>query len=261
MIPVESVNIFKAAIALLKDPANIAKTTGEVMVQSIGSTTKDEFQFGEAFAANFLGHYLLLKELEGVLEKTTKLLKDENRGWEGARVIWLTSDTAEHHMFDPNDIMCLKGAYPYESSKRLIELIHLETAARLREKGIYSVVANPGISATDVMKGTVPTWLILVALYFFRFCFLPAVCITPFNASRSEAYLAIEVTDPNELNPKTVYQSDVTFWGTSRVRKLVLRREGVMDCSADVCTNGNVDLTKIREEVDAIYNRVKKVSA
>ncbi|KAI9332057.1 hypothetical protein BDR26DRAFT_869583 [Obelidium mucronatum] len=260
MVPVSHLDIWRGTKAMLRDPTNFAKTTGECIVQKRGGTTKDEFKFGEAFAANFLGHYILLKELEKLLESTSKVLKREGGGIVGSRVVWTTSDTADHDFFDESDFMCLEGSEPYESSKRLIELIHFETAQDLKKKGIYSCLANPGISATDVMQGNVPVFVIVLVLYFLRLLGLRAICVTPFNAAKSGAYLAAEVKDLSKLDQDlstTAFQSDVSYFGKSRVRMLPLSKKGIKECKGDVCSLG-VDVTALRVKMDDLWKKVKE---
>ncbi|KAJ3028661.1 UNVERIFIED_CONTAM: hypothetical protein HDU68_001144 [Siphonaria sp. JEL0065] len=266
MLPVHHVAYWHAIKAAIKNPSQFSKIAGgEAIVQRVGDVTKDAFQFGETFAANFLGHYILLRELESVLEGTARLIKGEKGGLSGSgsikedgpRVVWTTSDTADRELFDESDPQCLKGASPYESSKRLIELIHSETAGDLKRKGIYSVLSNPGISATE-MSGA-PILLTMIFLYILRFFGLAGVCISPWNASRASAYAAMEVKNASELSVDTVYQSDVSIWGESRIRMLKFKKDGIKECNGDVCSLG-VDVKVLRREMDELVERVRKAS-
>ncbi|KAJ3137643.1 hypothetical protein HK100_000555 [Physocladia obscura] len=260
MIPVERFSLPHAILSMLRNPANFAQTTADAIIQRIGVRTADSFAFGEAFAANFLGHYIFLKEVENLMQKTTNLLKDENyhRGSSvGSRVVWMTSDTAEHKFFDFSDIQCLKGNMPYESSKRLIEIMHMQTYASLKKKGIYSCLVNPGISATDITQGLVPMFLVYFALYFLRCCGLPGVCATPQNAATSAVHLAVKIENLDAVDPDTVYQSDVSFWGKPRIRKLKLDKTGVRVCDGDICTFGDVDASEVQAYIEGILETVK----
>ncbi|KAJ3008874.1 UNVERIFIED_CONTAM: hypothetical protein HDU68_002924, partial [Siphonaria sp. JEL0065] len=74
MLPVHHVAYWRTIVANLSQFSKIA--AGEAILQRVGDSTKDAFQFGETFAVNFLEHYILLKELEGA----ARLIKGETGG-------------------------------------------------------------------------------------------------------------------------------------------------------------------------------------
>jgi 17beta-estradiol 17-dehydrogenase/3beta-hydroxysteroid 3-dehydrogenase len=108
ILPIASVSMARAVKEFLKDPAGVV-TKGAGIVQKVGDMTKDG-HYGETFAANLLGHFGLLRELEDLLATTAeKLSKEVESSVMGSRVIWLSSTTADQEYFDTNDIQCLRG--------------------------------------------------------------------------------------------------------------------------------------------------------
>ncbi|KAJ3115091.1 hypothetical protein HDU96_001203 [Phlyctochytrium bullatum] len=153
VIPVKSVSMANGVYNFFVNPTELAKTTGEVLVQRKGVLTQDG-QYGLAFAANTLGHYILLKELEGLLEESGKTVRN------GVKIVWMTSVTVADEYFDLEDLQGVKGDHPYEASKYVMEVMHAALGPNLREKGIYSFLASPGIVATNITQGKVPVFLV-----------------------------------------------------------------------------------------------------
>ncbi|KAG0046953.1 hypothetical protein BGZ83_007902 [Gryganskiella cystojenkinii] len=91
----------------------------DVLIQPKQHLTEDGV--GNVLACNVLGHYLMIRGLESVLEGPTP----ETPG----RVIWTSSMTAEKDSFNPLDWQGLESAEPYESSKWVTDLV----AIRLNE--------------------------------------------------------------------------------------------------------------------------------
>ncbi|KAI1265318.1 hypothetical protein F5Y18DRAFT_386134 [Xylariaceae sp. FL1019] len=76
-------------------------------------------QLAEVFTANLFGHYLLAHELLPLLSRANK---SETPG----RVVWTSSiDAEDHGHLDFNDFQASKYMPPYESSKRITDLIVL----------------------------------------------------------------------------------------------------------------------------------------
>ncbi|KAJ3199391.1 hypothetical protein HDU82_000457 [Entophlyctis luteolus] len=252
MIPIAGISLASGMVQFFRDPADFAKSTAHTIKQQIGATVSDGDggTFGAAFVANFFGHYIFLREVQGIMADTARFLRSKRATTQYARVVWVTSDTVMPKVFDSADIQCLRGDEPYESSKRLIEIVHMQTFAELKKSGIISVVANPGISATDITQGRVPVFLIIAVLYILRLFGLPRVCITPYNAASSIVHLASAVKDPESLDPDLVCVSDVNVFGKQRVITYKLDKSDIRVCDGDVCTLGSVDAEEIFEYVN-----------
>ncbi|KAF2036714.1 3-keto-steroid reductase [Setomelanomma holmii] len=150
-------------------------------LSGVGWTTKpqmpadkkvEEPALGEVFCANVFGHYLLGHYLAPLLAKHAP--SEDARG----RIIWVSSLEAYDHTFDFNDMQGMASKVPYESSKRLTDLLAVTSAlpptssevdqyldvSELSEKTtkprIYT--SHPGICGTSI----VPLPLILEYLMF-----------------------------------------------------------------------------------------------
>ncbi|KAI8615896.1 hypothetical protein BC830DRAFT_254080 [Chytriomyces sp. MP71] len=240
MIPIDCISIPAAVRAFVRNPANVVNATGDTIIQHRGVITRDGLHLGEAFAANFFGHFLLLRELEDLLV-------------EDGRVIWMTSNTAEAKFFNAEDLMCLKGTHPYESAKRLIEIV----APELSKRGLKCAIANPGVSATDVVQGKVPLWAVVIFLYIVRFFGIVGVNITPFNSAKAPVYLAAESLDQRDFDGQMIVMSDTSVFGTRRIRKVPVTTDGLSVCHGDVCTIG-VSPKEILKQVEALRASVKE---
>ncbi|KEY69132.1 hypothetical protein S7711_04915 [Stachybotrys chartarum IBT 7711] len=73
---------------------------------------------GEVFCASIFGHYLLAHHLLPLLSRRSAA---ETPG----RIIWSSSLEAVRDVFDRSDIQCLNRSIPYESAKRLTDIISL----------------------------------------------------------------------------------------------------------------------------------------
>ncbi|KAF9917013.1 hypothetical protein FBU30_001038 [Linnemannia zychae] len=91
----------------------------DVLVQPKQHLNEDGI--GNVLACNVFGHYLMIKGLEDVLNKT-----EEDPG----RIIWTSSLTAEKACFRIDDWQGLEAEQPYESSKWVTDLL----AIRLNEE-------------------------------------------------------------------------------------------------------------------------------
>lgn len=81
----------------------------------------EEPPLGEVFCANFFGHYLLGHYLAPLLARHDP--SEETRG----RLIWVSSLEAYTHTLDLNDIQSMKSTQPYESSKRLTDVVGISS--------------------------------------------------------------------------------------------------------------------------------------
>lgn len=90
-------------------------------------TPEDPPELAEVFCANLFGHYILAHELMPLLARP---ISDGNGGGSSSpippgRVVWVSSiDAGEEHL-DMDDFQARVSAPPYESSKRITDLITL----------------------------------------------------------------------------------------------------------------------------------------
>lgn len=138
ILPCSHMNIGAGVKNLLTRPSYVAKTGGDFFAQYRGETTPEGL--GQVFAANVFGHYIMTKELEPALLRSPS-----------PRILWFSSTTAAPDFFDASDFQCLQGSHPYESSKRLCELLASDMAEELRGRGIYSFVVSPGNCFTGLL--------------------------------------------------------------------------------------------------------------
>lgn len=125
-----------------------------------GSKRKEP-PLGEVFCANFFGHYMLGHYLGPLLAK--RLQAESGPG----RLIWTSSLEAYEHAFSLDDIQGLASNEPYESSKRLTDLMAITSVLPSTEPKVNSYLAyktpsekttkpriylsHPGITHTPIM--------------------------------------------------------------------------------------------------------------
>lgn len=97
IMPVEKIDIMLGIKNLIIRPSYVAKTGGDIIVQRKGLINKDGI--GECFAANVFGHWIMVRELNDLLEKS-------NDG----KIIWFSSTTADPMFFDAKDFQGIKSS-------------------------------------------------------------------------------------------------------------------------------------------------------
>ena len=97
MIPVDGLDLVGGSVDLLSRPAWVLATGGNIIKQKMGVKNADGI--GEVFMSNTFGHYILVRQLEDMLSKES-------------RVIWVSSTTAEAHLFNYDDLQGLKRYFP-----------------------------------------------------------------------------------------------------------------------------------------------------
>ncbi|KAJ3119486.1 hypothetical protein HK098_005399 [Nowakowskiella sp. JEL0407] len=218
-MPVERMIIYKGLINLFTQPVYFMKTGGDMIIQRIGEVTSDGI--GMSFMANVLGHYIILRELEGLLHTTE---------YGEARVMWVGSTTGIPKYFNVNDIHCLHGDHPYESSKRLLDLLILKLSPMYRlqipfsdsnklignthkvTSPIHMFSTSPGAVATNIVGLPIPSFLFLLAFLVMRLCGLPGSNGTAFYAATVYLYLANHA-EIAELSTAIKYESSVSRFG------------------------------------------------
>ncbi|KAJ3295050.1 hypothetical protein HK104_003056 [Borealophlyctis nickersoniae] len=235
IFPVERIDYVRGFVELFTAPKHLAKTGGtSVLVQRQGQVTAEGL--GQVFAANVFGHYIMVKELEDKLAASGS-----------GRVIWFSSTTASPTHFSEEDYQCLKGAHPYESSKRLGELVCMDMYDELRKRNIYSLMASPG-NCNSSMFGTSLAWTLMLCtvLYIMRFMCLSGINISGKNGATAPIHLAL-TSGPEGLDPTKIYHSEINPLGKKWVVELSSDRDAEM-------------AKRVRRELDQLYRKFKAAS-
>ena len=210
-MPVEGMSLNGALKDLVLRPATLAKTGGSALLQSQGMVTAEGL--GTVFAANVFGHYVMVRELEQLLSQSGD-----------ARVIWFSSTSAEPQMFQLSDWQGLKSLNPYESSKRLCELICFATHDRLAKKRIHSFVVSPGVVNSNIAGGFIHPVILFIILVFLRLMGISGINISPKNGASSALFIAF-IDNPLGLDHTKVYHSEINRFGRRSVVPLTVHRE------------------------------------
>lgn len=118
---------FKSILRNLLD----AVTFPTYKIQRMGVKSKDGM--GLVFQGNVFGPYYFIHKIAGLLAS-------------GGRVIWISSIMAKPKFLELDDLMLLKTKEPYESSKRMIDLLHLgKYKSWGAQFGVQSYLTHPGI--------------------------------------------------------------------------------------------------------------------
>jgi NAD(P)-dependent dehydrogenase (short-subunit alcohol dehydrogenase family) len=196
IMKVDGFDLRKGLYDVITRPSFVAKTGGDFMRQSVGDTTPEGY--GTVFTANALGHFIMVRCLEPLMI-------------DGCRIVWMSSTTADPELFDIDDWQCIKGKFPYESSKRLCELLSMELSRTLRDRHIHSYVASPGNVLSTLSAGIGGYFLTLTALILMRLFGCSGINITGENAATSTIHILRENID--KLNHQSLYHSEISIFG------------------------------------------------
>ncbi|KAI9324812.1 hypothetical protein DFJ73DRAFT_802236 [Zopfochytrium polystomum] len=197
-VGVERLSLGSGTLAFLRRPADLAGMSAASLVQTRGERTRDG-RWGAAFAANFFGHFVLLKELLPELERSAA------GGAGSVRVLWTSSRTADKKHFDSKDIQGLRNPSPYESAKYLIEQVAAAMAPSLREKGILSFVTDPGVVWSNIVSGIFPPSLLYLVILLFQLLGLSGISLNGRDAATPTRFLLTHPR-PETLPADTVYE-------------------------------------------------------
>jgi len=194
----------------------------------------EEPPLGSVFCSNVFGHYILAHELMPLLSQPAS--EDAHAG---GKIIWQSSIEAGAHpdLLDVDDIQGLESKVPYESSKRLLDVLALSselpsvkrvaatyfdardgaTSKGKTEKAKVQprmYVAHPGIFASDIL----PLNFVLVVIYKFLFLVVrwlgsPWHTIEPDKAAVASVWIAL--ADEETVESMHIQRSK---WGSSTDR-------------------------------------------
>ncbi|RDW94439.1 hypothetical protein BP5796_00202 [Coleophoma crateriformis] len=188
---------------------------------------KKELSLGNVFCANLFGHYILTHEIMPLLSKPAS-----PSATAGGKIIWITSIEAVPSKFSLDDIQGLKSLAPYESSKRLTDILSISSTLPAAEKASDSFfdqpkaegsikslkprlyVAHPGIFASEIFP--LP-WLLAcfmeAAFYVARWLGSPWHPIKPYKAAVAPVWIAL--ADDEQLERMNATRSK---WGSATDR-------------------------------------------
>ncbi|KAB2579413.1 hypothetical protein BFW01_g6265 [Lasiodiplodia theobromae] len=207
----------------------VASTTWPIGFKNaeIGLVTKPqsgatEPPLGEVFCANVFGHYLLGHYCVPLLSAARPA---------SGRIIWISSLEAYASEFSLADFQGLKSDQPYESSKRLTDLLALTydcpstrpwtsryTAAAPDEKRPSMYLSHPGIVVTGIFPLPFPwlmTYLWMLAAYIARWLGSPWHPTRPYPAAVAPVWLALA---SQETLDETEAHEGKGKWGSSTDR-------------------------------------------
>ncbi|KAI1821326.1 hypothetical protein F4861DRAFT_519518 [Xylaria intraflava] len=177
-------------------------------------------ELGEVFCANLFGHYVLAHEL-------LPLLSRANANETPARVVWTSTVDACHEHLDFDDFQAQRFMAPYESSKRITDLIALTAELPSVQKASAPFFTKP-TSATAPVKprfyvshpGVVCTpifplnWFLFfwywVTMHVSRLCGSPWHTVSIYTGACATSWLAL--ADQSSLDRQGAHRCK---WGSS----------------------------------------------
>ncbi|PVI04167.1 hypothetical protein DM02DRAFT_716485 [Periconia macrospinosa] len=206
----------------------------QLPIQADGSKV-EEPRLGEVFCANFFGHYLLGHYLAPLLAKHPE--SDQTRG----RLIWTTSLNAYKHTFKLEDLQGFLSTEPYETSKRLMDIMgitaRLPSVAPLvsrylshpekptkdtTQPRIY--LAHPGIVGTSIVPlPLILEYCMILVFYIGRWLGQQWHNVTVDKAAVSMVWLALAkqstLDDLEQREGVAKWGSATDVWGNERVER------------------------------------------
>ncbi|KAK1719086.1 hypothetical protein BDP67DRAFT_602349 [Colletotrichum lupini] len=191
---------------------------------------------GEVFCANVFGHYVFAHELLPLLSRATP---EETPG----RVVWTSSIEPQARHLRLDDFQGVETEGPYESSKRLTDVLSLSShlpatqriaksyftpedpqiAQRLPVRPSF-YLTHPGVVASNLFPVPFPFilfWAYKFALYLARWLGSPWHPVTGYNGAVAPVWIALQDDETlEELEAKKIkWGSAASFSGRQDVKK------------------------------------------
>jgi 3-keto steroid reductase len=211
-----------------------------------GEGVEDEPVLGEVFTANVFGHYVFAHEVMPLLSK-----RDEGADDRLGRIIWISSIEALSDSFKEDDLQGMESDIPYESSKRLTDILAItselpgvtkasqsfyeldvinkeerENLGDIQKPKMY--VAHPGICATEIVPlNFILAGCMTLCFYLARWLGSPWHTVSSYTGACAPVWLSLapqEQLDAMESGDrdgqrKGKWGSSTDIWGESRVRR------------------------------------------
>jgi len=136
----ESVNACGAAVLAEGNPFDLIIANAGVMAVPFGLTVDG---FETHFATNYLGHYLLVNRMAGLLHQESRVVMVSSAGHRGADVD-LEDPNFERKHYDP--------LVAYRQSKTATILFAVEFDRRYKDRGIRAAAVHPGAVLTETTQ-------------------------------------------------------------------------------------------------------------
>ncbi|KAJ2893872.1 hypothetical protein MKZ38_008139 [Zalerion maritima] len=205
----------------------VGKTTRGLKTRPTGADpASGKTVLGEVFMANVFGHYVFAHE---ILPLLTRMDGSDDVTPRHARIIWQSSIEAMGYHLDPSDLQGLKAREPYESTKRLTDVLALTSnlpsvqrrcqsyfapppradGSRVRPVKMY--VAHPGIVVTTIfpLHWFLMFWYRFI-MYVVRWVGSPWHTVVGYAAAVASVWLALE---SDSILDET--RADRSKWGSA----------------------------------------------
>ncbi|KAL9001295.1 MAG: hypothetical protein Q9169_000186 [Polycauliona sp. 2 TL-2023] len=234
-------------------------------VSEMSSTVAKSTQLGQVFCSNVFGHYMLVHGIATLLSNSSAT---------PGRVIWISSLEAYGSTFSIDDLQGLACPSPYESSKRLTDILALTSRLPITQRWTddflpppshhrrpKQYVAQPGICATSIFPlQWILVYLMTACFYIARWTGSPWHTVTPYKGACAPVWLALasqEELDAMEGNGGAgKWGSAIDWQGEERANRTEVQGWGVGGKVGD-----NVGLPKssrVREAEDLSEDRKER---
>lgn len=203
---------------------------GSSSVADSAMIVQEEPPLGEVFCSNVFGHYMLVHWLH-------TLSSNQEPGAPTGRIVWISSLEAVGDAFSVSDIQGLRSSMPYESSKRLTELLALTSNLPSTEAWVSRFLPtrtspkttskpemylmHPGICATSIVPlPYILSLAMIAAFYIARWIGSPWHTLTAYSGACAAVWLALSPSEQLhglERDGKHKWGSATDLWGQDRV--------------------------------------------
>ncbi|KAL3423653.1 hypothetical protein PVAG01_05400 [Phlyctema vagabunda] len=268
-----------ASGAVAKPQFGTTDSQAEEKQPLLNGEKRNEPALGEVFCANIFGHYILTHEVMPLLSRAAS-----SSSQSGGKVIWISSIESTPDKFSLDDFQALKSTSPYESGKRLVDIMSLtgnlpstkpvtktyfdpsavasppkdqpteEESTKIVAPKVY--VAHPGVFSSEIMP---LAWILVrfmeLSFYLARWLGSPWHPITPYKAAVAPVWLALadEQTLASANADRSKWGSATDSSGNERVMRTEVGGWGWNGevSSAEAGNNVERRVGRARDAVDA----------